>query len=29
MASELRGIAQKDPLLVGSEGFVFGLSFEF
>jgi hypothetical protein len=29
MAAELHGIAQKDPLLVGSENFVFGLSFEF
>jgi hypothetical protein len=29
MASELHGIAQKDPLLVGSDNFVFGISFEF
>jgi hypothetical protein len=29
MAAALDGIAQKDPLLVGSDSFVFGLSFEF
>ena len=29
MASSLDGIAQKDPLLVGSDSFAFGLSFEF
>jgi hypothetical protein len=29
MASNLDGIAQKNPLLVGSDSFVFGLAFEF
>lgn len=29
MASSLNGIAQKDPLLVGSDSLVFGAAFEF
>jgi hypothetical protein len=29
MSARLDGIGQRDPLLVGSDGFVFGLAFEF